>query len=358
MIQEKFKEYYSRRQPPAPPRCGEREFGVGYEKKIDLRHLHFRDEAALKDYFREEAPLYASYSIAYYDLPAARPMKNKGFTGADLAFDFDVARIGEHAHNPLICRPCLEAILRDALLLKEEFLEADFGFSSKEIALNYSGNKGYHVHVRGDEVRELDGNARRQLLQYVRGPEVAPLTEARHGTRKLLHGPGRGQTGWNAKFLHAAQEAVRNASEESLKGLLPKKVREQLLADKEGMVNALEEGRWELRLRPLWEQAFQDLKREKGLEPDAQVSLDLARLIRLPDSLHGSTGLLAKTIDRPDFDPFKHALAFSTGKRESAELLRRVEFEFAGQEWALEGRVLVPEAIAVFLDGQGLLVGK
>jgi len=124
------------------------------------------------------------------------------------------------------------------------------------------------------------------------------------------------------------------------------------------MVNALEEGRWELRLRPLWEQAFQDLKREKGLEPDAQVSLDLARLIRLPDSLHGSTGLLAKTIDRPDFDPFKHALAFSTGKRESAELLRRVEFEFAGQEWALEGRVLVPEAIAVFLDGQGLLVGK
>lgn len=357
IVREKFKEYYSREQPPAPEACVEREFGVGYEKKIDLRHLWFRGEQELKQYFTGEAPLYASYSLAYYDLPGARPMKNKGFRGADLCFDFDEARLGEHDHNPLICRECLESILRDCLILKEEFLQVDYGFSSKEVTVNFSGNKGYHVHVHSGAVRELGAGARRQLLQYVNGPKTPPLIESRQGRKKQVRGPSNQSKGWNAKFLFAAERAIKSASEESLKGVLPKKEREWLLNDKEFFLKSIREGNWELRLRPLWDAVFQGLRAEKALNPDAQVTLDLARLIRLPDSLHGSTGMLAKTVDRPGFDPFKHALAFSVKKRESVDLLKRVEFEFAGREWELEGRVLVPEAVAVFLAGHGLVAG-
>ena len=48
-------------------------------------------------------------------------------------------------------------------------LENDFGFSSGELHVFFSGHRGYHVHVENEAVRSLDAMARKEIVDYVTG---------------------------------------------------------------------------------------------------------------------------------------------------------------------------------------------
>jgi hypothetical protein len=77
-----FQQFYKTHQVSVPS-VSMREFGFGYEKKIDLRHKSFQSQKELQEYFVSKVPLYASYSAAFYEYPAARPMNAKNFLKAD-----------------------------------------------------------------------------------------------------------------------------------------------------------------------------------------------------------------------------------------------------------------------------------
>ena len=141
----------------AVPALAQREFGFGFESKIDYRHKSFASENEFNEFLRREAPLYASYSTARYSLPAARPMNRKGSLGTDLVFDLDKTYGEEHpdSHNEVICGKCLGRSREDALRFYEEFLLSDFGFSKDDVSVNFSGNKGFHFHVRTEGVQKL-----------------------------------------------------------------------------------------------------------------------------------------------------------------------------------------------------------
>ncbi len=168
-----------------------------------------------------EAPLYVSYSTAYYELPAARPMEKKGFQGSDLAFDIDVQHTSEpHSHNQIICPHCLERAREDALRLFEEFLCSDFGFSKKEVSTNYSGSKGFHLHVFGDAVRQLSQSARVQLVDYVAAHGLNAnrfVTGVGEKSKGPVRGPGREARGWGKKIFEYSKDFIARASLESLK---------------------------------------------------------------------------------------------------------------------------------------------
>lgn len=78
-MKRKFKEYYSKHKICAPEEIGKREFGIGtFDKpKIASRHKAFRSEAELNNYLKLEAPVYISYSAAYYEFPQNQPMEKK-----------------------------------------------------------------------------------------------------------------------------------------------------------------------------------------------------------------------------------------------------------------------------------------
>ncbi len=54
-------------------------------------------------------------------------------------------------------------------------LENDFGFSSDELHVFFSGHRGYHVHVEDEAVRSLDAMARKEIVDYVMGLGLAIL---------------------------------------------------------------------------------------------------------------------------------------------------------------------------------------
>ena len=55
------------------------------------------------------------------------------------------------------CEICLEASKIEAIKLIDMLTE-DFGFSSNDLTVAFSGHRGYHVHVESKLVRELDSS--------------------------------------------------------------------------------------------------------------------------------------------------------------------------------------------------------
>jgi DNA primase catalytic subunit len=87
-------------------------------------------------------------------------------------------------------------------------------------------------------------------------------------------------------------------------------------------------------------------------DTDKMVTIDTSRLIRLPDSIHGGSGLLAKTvIDLEKFDPLTDALAF--GKNPMKITIRRKVpvFDLGGEKLGPfeEGVIEVPEYAGMYL---------
>ena len=148
-VQEKFSVFYANHDLSVPD-VHRREFGFGLHKKIDFRHKAFRTNAELNAYFRQNAPLFASYSTALYEFPDARPMEKKVFMGSDLVFDIDKpTRDFPHEHNEIFCVECFAKVKKDSMKIVD-YLQDDFGF--KGVAVNFSGNKDNFIFLKHSRV--------------------------------------------------------------------------------------------------------------------------------------------------------------------------------------------------------------
>ncbi|MFH0835008.1 MAG: DNA primase catalytic subunit PriS [Candidatus Micrarchaeota archaeon] len=358
-VRERIAWFYSRFENP-PHDVAKREFGFGWNSKIDQRHKSFPSPRELKEFLRRESPLYASYSVAYYQIPDARPMQRKGFLGAELAFDIDKPRVGEHEHNGIICPVCLDAARQDALQLLEEYLLGDFGFSHSEITANFSGSKGYHLHVDSEAVRQLGSDARRELVEYASEPRGELLVEEeilgdarefyeerKKGISKLITGPGEKARGWGKKLYDEAVVALKASSIEEEKRKL---ALENLRRGNYGAVKGTEK---------IWEKALAAAKQKHALVLDKQVTLDTARLIRLPETIHGGTGLVAKKCDLRSFDPLKDALAFPEKTMVRVKPNKTASFEMMGRTFEVKEGVALdlpePAAMLLLLKGYAAL---
>ncbi|MEK6954869.1 MAG: DNA primase small subunit domain-containing protein, partial [Candidatus Micrarchaeota archaeon] len=291
--------------------------------------------------------------------PGAQPMPKKEYLGADLIFDLDAAT--DHAnHNKIYCAYCLETVKADTIRLVEEFLIGDFGFSSDEISINFSGQKGYHIHMEDKKFRELTQEGRKQLLNYITAKDLdleRILLKQKLGYgRFVMKGPDEKSLGWSRKLYRAATDFIRNAKPEDLTYFgLRKKDAVSVVERKEYILKKMAGGNWDLLkgLDKLWENILQQTVSLKSVNIDRNVTFDLARLIRLPDSLHGDTGYIAKTLSLKElkgFDPSKDAIAFG-GKPMRIRNTDAIEFDFAGIRYNLKHgeEVEVPEALGVLL---------
>ena len=318
-VQKKFSQYYSSAR-ISVHNVHSREFGFGFRKKIDFRHKSFASEAELNAFFKSDAPLFASHSTAYYQFPSSRPMEKKVFLGSDLVFDIDKPFFGrEHNHNELLCLVCLDGVKKDALKLLKILVD-DFGFEEREIASNFSGNKGFHFHLNSEKVLGLSQDARRQLTEYLNGPEFLVSAERRKAEEgKDFRGPSKNSLGWGKKFSVFAENFIKTASVEDLKkkGLRGKGA-EDFFARKERVLDLIGKGRWLFAPKSFWDNLYSEFKRGNAVGVDAMVTLDLARLIRVPNSLHGDSGFMAKRLSPEELEKFSvfGALAFSNSQNE------------------------------------------
>jgi DNA primase small subunit len=349
-----FAEYYAEHHLDikTPSAMDQREFGFLLSReKMMIRHKTFTNPRELHDFLQENVPGDVYYSSAYYTHPTM-PMEKKGWLGADLVFDIDSDHLDtpcKQEHDYWICdncsrsgrgdKPgtcpncggvkfrtetwpcerCLDAAKTETQKLLD-FLISDFGFPPEETATCFSGQRGYHVHVEEPEVRQLDQGARKEISDYITGLglklEYHGLAEA---DRSL--GPKLDGYGWDGRVAKGVFDALSSASsyEDFRKMGVSAKAGKSLAESRDKLLES-----WKTTL--LWPVRNVDMKSWRTLASrevlkqssliDTVVTTDIHRLIRLPLTLHGKTGLKAMQIPPgalDKFDPLKDAVAFKDG---------------------------------------------
>jgi len=316
-----FRDYYKNTRIEVPA-VEQREFGVGgFKKKIESRHMGFVSDLALNNYLVSEPPLYISHSIAYYKYPEATPMENKDWMGGGLIFDLDV-----HA-GMFLSGEEIEQVTNDAISL-EEILVAEFGVAKEEILRVFSGGRGYHLHITSSKFRKLEGDERREISDYMSGVGIRFENFFDQVDRYRLEGPKLCDWGYRGRFCRIIEKTL--ASE-------PGKIHRGLARDEAGrnkIISCMEDGNWSKSpIKDIKERAIkiaQEKMKLSTVDVDTGVTIDTKRLIRVPNTIHGSTGLVAKKLDKFEgFEPYRDALAFG-----SEALKIKAEVDLASQEFA------------------------
>jgi DNA primase small subunit len=346
------------------------------------RHRGFSDKRELLHYLHHKAPHSCFHSTAYYNDPSERNMVDKGWMGADLIFDLD----GDHLPgvSDTDFPKMIELVQEQAWRLWSEFLEPEFGFREQYVQITFSGHRGFHIHVRDPAYLHLDSNARRQLVNYIRGEGV--------NVQDVFSGY---ESGWKSRVQLGVDDvllklrAISDGSDEktslltefhevmkqrirhpdcSVKSCSKAKLQKLAkLSQDEGRIQRLREDS-SLRVFPGDSTSiFWELVKGTPLpvgETDEAVTVDVKRVIRWVGSLHGKCGLrvteLPLTRLDPDssnaFDPLSEAVAFTGNNSMKVELtsddvIARVsDFEVDGGT----GDVFeVPESMATFLSLKG-----
>jgi DNA primase small subunit len=374
----RFRDYYRHQDLSLPPEADAREWGYipwsAGPGTTMVRHNALLDLGDFDDFLARERPQHVYFSAGRYDDPGANNMSEKGWQGSDLIFDLDAdhlpsVTLGEDTYAEMLgkCKGALERLL--------SFLESDFGFRDLEIV--FSGGRGYHVHVRDRGVQDLDRGARREIVDYVRGTGLqfeALLESEAVGGSAGRKSPARKRTlattgGWSARAhrrLLAYVEELLATDEESalqrlqaLDGVGEKRAAAILRAARENY-GQLEAGNVDVHpaVFGLARQLAGAVVEHDNAPIDEPVTTDTNRLIRLPGSLHGGSGLAVRQIDREElegFDPLVEAIPETfRGQEIAIDVTDPGLVELGGDNFTIDdGNQTVLEYVGVFLMARG-----
>ncbi|EMA21381.1 MULTISPECIES: DNA primase small subunit PriS [Haloarcula] len=374
----RFGDHYRQASVTPPPAANEREWGfipwTDGPGETMVRHRSLLDLGEIEDFLGRRKPRHVYFSAGRYDEPSASTMSDKGWRSSDLVFDLDADHLpsvvlGEDTYAEML-EKC-----KDALLRLLDFLEDDFGF--EDLTVVFSGGRGYHVHVRDERIRGLERDARREIVDYVRGiglefdelvdEESVAGTAGRSSPaqKRTLSTEG----GWSARAhrhmltvvddLLAMEEADALEQLQEYDGIGEGKATAALNAARSNY-EQLEAGN--IDVHPAFYQLAKILLHEvvaaDNAPIDEPVTTDTNRLIRLPGSLHGGSGLEVQRIDREDIDAFDPLVdpvpETFRGHDITVEVTDGGLVELDGDSFTLEaGNQTVPEHVGVFLMARG-----
>jgi DNA primase small subunit len=263
--------------------------------------------------------------------------------------------------------------------LVEDFLLKDFGFDYKLIDLYFSGGRGYHCHVRDPKILCLDSGERREIVDYITGRDLKDSLvfqehitgTRRYGQRSFASGksltmPKPNEPGWKGRISRGIIEIVDEIkkSENPIEKLREYGVKisdgERLLQElSKERFNRIKEGRLD-QSKTIRKFFFNNVLRKTAVsmsagETDEPVTCDVKRLIRLPGSLHGKTGLKVEKIQLDslkDFNPLNDAIVFSDDPVE-VEIVHDFSIKMKNKKFNLKkGKQKIPSYLAVFLIGR------
>ncbi len=405
-LKEKFQEYYkgSIGSLKPPSAMTEREFGfLLFRERVMVRHKAFQDFGTFTSSLISLTPSDVYYSTAYYVHPDLE-MDQKGWRGSDLVFDVDADHIDtpcKETHDMWVCSKCKETrrgkkpvkcpkcgsekieekawlctrcliAAKEEVLKLVEFLSEDFGIRSDEMHLFFSGHRGYHLHIISDNLKTLDDVQRKEIVDYVMALGLDPaeqglyqdLLENRH---PIVVGPDLTDPGWRGRLARGVYQILTEWNERQLIELgFTRGAATQVLKDREMIKKE-----WSRKM--LWS-SFQDKWRinekiwrnivEKAMSLvalpariDTVVTTDIHRLIRMPETLNGKTGLRAATVEMDrleEFDPFYEPVVFDGLQK--VLVTEAPELRLCGQEYGpfADAEVELPLAVAILLIAKGV----
>ncbi len=379
----KFSEYYRRTKVEIPTDLWMREWGFVlfdhyYPAKLVMRrHKAFATEKELVHHLRENAPAHAYFSTAIYKYPTAK-MADKDWLGADLIFDLDADHvIGEAEFQSYSYEAILKCVKEETRKLID-FLLNDFGFPENKIELVFSGSRGYHIHIETEDVRGLGSRERREIVDYVMaiGLDINSFLVAdskdKSGKKTGIEDLRLIPEGWGKRvlkgliaFLHeiAAMDEKQAIKVVKSVGAMEKKKAKEILriANDETVMSRIEKGQIPRFSDSIWQGLSKSSEAKYSAyadKPDAPVTADIKRLIRLPTSLHGKSSLQVKPLSIEtfdDFDPLVDAVAFGYSLIE-IRATRNSSITMKGESYEVEeGEVVsVPEHAALYFMCRGV----
>jgi DNA primase small subunit len=365
-VRQRFSDYYKKAVLVAPSSTEQREWGFvlfspGFPEIHMRRHIGFPGRDELFEYVKNLIPAHVYYSSAYYEQPDAPTMKDKRWLGADLIFDLDADHIMRGPYNIMLGRVKEET---EKLL---SMLVGEFGIDPKTIDIVFSGGRGYHIHVKDIAFRSWGSAERREIIDYVCGIGIDPSA--------MLSGKKTVSVGWQVRYRESLIDYLRwigtlpeTDAHAHLAGIpgIGKITAGKILEKREIIIAELVHSPDPVLLKKFPglsgivsadESGFKKRLLERAALADEPVTTDTKRLIRMPTSLHGGSGMQVQHIEIRNlagFDPLTDAVVF--GSRDvRLELTGNITVPMLGSTYQLtKGINKVPEAVAVFLCCRGM----
>jgi DNA primase small subunit len=339
------------------------------------RHKAFGSRGELQDYLAGMVPAHAYYSVAYYEYPNAPKMKEKNWLSADLIFDLDADHL---PGAPQSYADMLEHVKQESLKLYG-FLNNDFGFAEEDIHIVFSGGRGYHFHINTPAVRSLGSAERREIVDYVSstGLEVNRFFgkkkvsgDAGRESAEVFVLPSEDEGGWGGRINRYIISYLSGIEKQDdpikiLTGFdgIGKKRAERLVRTfgDEHQMELLKNGKMEALSnipKTFWETLANQAVTKMSASVDEPVTADIKRLIRLPGSLHGGSGMRVTALSLSEletFDPLNDAVVFSD-KSVQLKVIKPFSVQMKGKEFVVEpddGVIEIPEYAAIYLMCRG-----
>ncbi|MBD6956284.1 MAG: DNA primase catalytic subunit PriS, partial [Thermoplasmatales archaeon] len=256
------------------------------------------------------------------------------------------------------------------------------GFDPEKISIVFSGGRGYHIHVRQEKVYSLGSDERRELVNYITGENANFYSFIKRDTEGNFIVPDEDDFGWYGKIsreiiavsrnlfdlysrgdMKAIDEIMRISGVKNRKRLFNALFSERnVFGQRKKVIEILMERKNPRKLNYIGDEdlifQFLDIVKYFSAEDlagktDEPVTTDIHRLIRLPGSLHGKTGLIVKPLkidELEKFDPLDDAVYKRFSRNIKINVLKNFSIRMAGERYDLkEGEDEVPEYLAIFL---------
>jgi len=218
--------------------------------------------------------------------------------------------------------------------LIDTFLVGHFGIPREKIRIEFSGRKGLHLTILGDEYRFLSKTARRELVEYIEGKKLdRAMLFPEKKTYITSHPNSKGWRGIGREFIEMLLEESEGKTHKQIQEMLveyqlPKnqakkisalltqpKIRQTVL---EGRLSPLM-GKGAVTLNALSASVMKNhgvglgsiianMKKKKtsyefdGKIIDRAVTYDAHRILRIPKSIHPKSGFPCVTISYDQLD--------------------------------------------------------
>jgi DNA primase small subunit len=212
--------------------------------------------------------------------------------------------------------------------------------------------------MNNETVYDLNSLARKEIVDYVTGTGINVDLYLRRVDRKFFAGPRLDDPGWNGRIARGIYEFLLEAGKKDVQDIgIKGKTLDQLINKKDEILRSWKEsGPWGL-IKGIdeekWKKIMEQGIKNQSSKIDTVVTTDIHRLIRLPNTLHGKTGLLKTSFPTDDierFDPLKNALALKSGEI-TILVDRSPQFRLGEESFGpyKDQKVELPMAAAVFL---------
>ncbi len=293
-----------------------REFGFATLGGKFFRNISFENPKTLIDFLVDRTP-YHAYVGAVYNEPPSRetPIHTLEWVGHELVFDIDLNEydavrqfVCDCQGADQVCQRCWQ-LVNLAVHIIDETLRLDFGM--KDITWIFSGRRGVHGWVTDDLGFSLDQEQRMSIIDYL---------SVIHGEAEKARIQDRMKLKYDFRYRieHTVfKYFLKNVRRKDLIDLgFSSSVASNILKQLDHQEGQIDENllrNFNLRVAKI--NKYDEILRRWVPRIDHKVSIDLRRLLRLPNSIHGKTGKTARILDPSNiffFNPDEEPSIFSS----------------------------------------------